>query len=331
MDVPVLGTQDRHEGSERWQASVGYRWYRSDRHFVGTDEQEDRTEEGSQVVNDVNLLDFGLHYDVNSRWSMSLSVPFQMADRSNALRDPMDVVIGRTKTHATGMGDILVSARRWMLNPEKHKKGNIKFGFGVKLPTGDPAVTDVRLRVDEDDRDGDGDITEFFPSVEHVDQSIQPGDGGFGVLVDFQSYYRFAADHWAYYGSATYLINPQGENGVTRGLGTATNSVTDFYVARTGMTWIPGEGHWGFSLGGRMEGTPWNDLVGNNDGFRRPGYTISIEPSFSWAHGPHAVTFAVPVALVRNRLKNEEDRAEGDHGDAAFADYSPILVYFRRF
>lgn len=329
----MLGTQDRHEGSERWLASVGYRWFRSDRHFVGRDEQEDRTAESSQVVNDVHIMDFGLHYDISPRWTLSASFPFQMADRSNPLRDPTtDEVIGRTLTHATGFGDISVLARRWMLDPKKHERGNIKFGFGVKLPTGDPSVTDVRFRVDEDDLDGDGNITEFFPSVEHVDQSIMPGDGGFGLLLDFQSFYRFAKEHAAYYGSASYLINPQGENGVTRGTSaTQTNSVTDFYVARTGVTWIPGTGHYGWSLGLRMEGTPWDDFIGSNAGFRRPGYSIGAEPGFSWSRGLNAVTFSAPIAIWRNRLKNEADRASGNHGDAAFADFSLIAGYFRRF
>src|SRR5678815_2295823 len=37
-----------------WQASVGYRWLHSDRHFTGDHEDKERQEEGSEVINDSN-------------------------------------------------------------------------------------------------------------------------------------------------------------------------------------------------------------------------------------------------------------------------------------
>lgn len=334
MDVPVLGAQDQFKEDERWQLSVGYRWFRSDRHFVGRDEQEDRTAEGSQVINNVHLLDLGLQYAIDSRWSVQLSLPFQMIDRSNPIRDDNRDVIARTQTSATGLGDALLVAHRWMLDPDKHAHGNIKFGFGLKLPTGAYNLVDTRQRYcgEGDDCPNGVEVGDLYPSVEHVDQSIMPGDSGLGVVLDFQSYYRFAGNRAAFYGSATYIINPEGENGVTRGTSaTSTNSITDFYVARTGLLWTPLARSFGFGLGGRIEGVPWDDVIGTNAGFRRPGYVISVEPGFNWGHGPHGVTFAAPIAVSRNRLKSESDRASGRHGDAAFADYSLLASYFLRF
>ena len=45
-----------------WQFNLGYRWMESDRHFVGTDEQEERQEEGSEVINKVHLFDVSVTY-----------------------------------------------------------------------------------------------------------------------------------------------------------------------------------------------------------------------------------------------------------------------------
>jgi len=325
MNVPILGDQDLFAGDQRWQVSVGYRWFRSDRHFVGTEEQKQRQREGSQVVNNVHLMDVGIQYNINARWSLELGIPFQFATRSSPIRDENRRVFDRSETHATGMGDVLVTAHRWMLDPATHLRGNIKFGFGIKLPTGSDSVTDIRTRYDEN-------TGQLYQSVEHVDQSIQPGDGGLGILLNIESFYRFATNRAAYYGSASYLINPQGENGVVRGTSTTTtNSIPDGYVARTGLMWTPPSIPFSFSLGGRLEGLPWNDLFGSNAGFRRPGYIISVEPGINWGHGPHGITFAAPIALVRNRVKSASDRETGRHGDAAFADYSLLLTYFRRF
>jgi len=335
MNVPVLGSQSEFNEDQRWQVSVGYRWFRSDRHFIGTDEQENRAEEGSQVINNVNLWDLGVQYQVNKRWNLQLALPFQSITRSNPIRDENRVVIGRTKTGATGIGDLLVTAHRWMLDPARHSNGNLRLGFGIKLPTGAYNVLDTRARYCEiGDTDCPPGVSagELYPSVEHVDQSIMPGDGGTGIVLDLEGYVSFAHDKVAYYGSATYIISPEGENGVTRGRSaTSTNSITDFYVARTGFYFsVPGTGL-GITVGARFEGVPWDDLWGSNAGFRRPGYVLSIEPGLTWTHGSHGVTFAAPWALVRNRLKSESDRERGRHGDAAFADFSLLASYFLRF
>ncbi|MBR9999534.1 MAG: hypothetical protein KFF73_11210, partial [Cyclobacteriaceae bacterium] len=80
-------------------------------------------------------------------------------------------------------------------------------------------------------------------------------------------------------------------------------------------------------LGGRMEGIPSSDLAGGSDGFRRPGYVISIEPGLSYSLGNFVAFVSVPIALERNRTQSYQDKklteATGDyrHGDAAFADY----------
>jgi hypothetical protein len=107
-------------------------------------------------------------------------------------------------------------------------------------------------------------------------------------------------------------------------------SVADQYLYRLGATWFPSE-KVGLSLGGRIEGIPVHDLVGDSDGFRRPGYATSVEPGFSYTSGQHTFSLNVPIALHRNREPSVPDLEEGGGGDAAFADYVIIFGYFRRF
>ena len=86
-------------------------------------------------------------------------------------------------------------------------------------------------------------------------------------------------------------------------------SETDQYVARVGASYA-GKSWKGFgaSLGGRLEGVPVEDLIGDSNGFRRPGYAISIEPGLSYSRGAYTFSLAVPYALYRNRTRSVADR-----------------------
>lgn len=317
MDAPVIGADGPAGGApQSWLVSFSWRYQKSFRHFVGDEEQHEREEEESQVINRVNLADIGIRYNVSSRWSVSASIPYLMASRSSPIRDANDVVIGRSISRGAGLGDITLVARRWMLDPAASSARNLSLGFGVKLPTGESGQVGTRIRM----IDG-----ELVTSVETVDQSIQPGDGGFGFLVDLATYQRLFGDRAAIYASGTYLSNPQGTNGIQTFRSRAsesTMSIADQYVARIGAnTIVPGLEHASFSLGFRAEGVPAEDLFGPSNGFRRPGYAYSIEPSLSYRFGTTTLSAAVPVAIHRNRTISVPDQARGGHGDAAFADW----------
>ncbi len=78
------------------------------------------------------------------------------------------------------------------------------------------------------------------------------------------------------------------------------------------------------TLCGRVEGLPAHDALGKSDGFRRPGYIISVEPGFGYRAKRVTYQLNLPVAVYRNRTKTVDDRADPTgqkHGDAAFADY----------
>jgi hypothetical protein len=80
------------------------------------------------------------------------------------------------------------------------------------------------------------------------------------------------------------------------------------------------------SLGGPIEGVPVHDRVGGSDGFRRPGYAVSVKPGVTAVFGATSASLYAPAAVYRNRERSVADRrltqASGifRHGDAAFAD-----------
>jgi len=307
---------------ERWQLSIGFRKQRSHRHFVGTVEQKNREREGTEIVNDVYLWDVGLTYNFTPRTSLSVSVPIQHATRVSPARFNAAGVETRPKqvSHGHGIGDMSIGAKVWLLDPgrEDRPRQNIAFGFGVKLPTGNEGVTDV-----------------VNGQTVVVDQSIQLGDGGFGFTLSTDMYKRL----WrtTLYGSGIYLFNPRNTNGVRTGRGRASEaimSVADQYLARAGVIVpIPKAPGWAASFGGRIEGIPVRDAFGKSDGFRRPGYALSVEPGVSWvrSRGREMWSASVAIPVERNRRVSLSDMQDNRHGDAAFADYVLVLGYARRF
>jgi hypothetical protein len=328
MDAPVLGVaESSYNGPNRWQVSMNWRHQRSDRHFVGSEEQTERKAEGSEVINHINIVDLRIRYNATPQWSFTFGIPYFRAARSSGIRDANREIVARSRVESGEVGDIVLKADRLLWKPLTHPNGNVSFGLGVKLPTGKDDVEDTRLRLVNG---------KYVTDVTTVDQSIQPGDGGYGILLDLQGFQRIPRSRFALYGSASYLINPKETNGVPtfrNNLGEEIMSVADQYVGRVGASYAFKKTKGvGASLGLRLEGVPVEDLIGGSKGFRRPGYAISIDPGASYSWGPNTLSLGVPVALYRNRTRSVPDRAiPGRHGDAAFADYIIFLGYWRRY
>lgn len=302
-----------------WQINASYRNFKSFRHFRGKEEEENRVAEGSDVRNYTNFLDLGVTRFLSERWSISFSLPFQSTSRSSLYEHD-----GKTRhfTSATGVGDLRVTTSFWLLRPGS--KGNVQLGLGVKLPTGQYDYMDYFFKNDS------------TRSLGPVDQSIQPGDGGTGLTGELNAFLNLNK-YLGFYGNAFYLINPRNHNGVSTARGgtpsatalkykTAVMSVADQYFARIGANFIYKKMTLG--AGARLEGIPSKDLVGQSDGFRRPGYIVALEPSVSYQIGSLNVFAAVPIAMERNRVQNQSDIQRSKDtgtkviGDAAFADYS---------
>ncbi|HEY1005523.1 MAG TPA: hypothetical protein VGD92_00035 [Sphingobacteriaceae bacterium] len=328
--VCTMEHPDDSSSVRSWQLNTSYRYFRSFRHFRGSEEQKERLVENTEVINWQNFLDLSLIRHLNNRWSLSVGVPVIYNTRSSLYEH------GRTERHSSragGIGDIRVIANRWMLNPARSPKGNFQLGLGVKAPTGRAGATDEFFNVGENGS----------PQVRPVDQSIQPGDGGWGAITELTGYY--ALNHrLSAYTNLYYLVNPREMNGVRTYRETLSAqlanesimSVPDQYMARAGV-------NYGFnsplslSAGARVEGIPVNDLVGGSDGFRRPGYVVSAEPAASYQFKKVNFFAAVPVALYRDRTQSVTDKENsvirGTHvqGDAAFADYSVNVGFVVKF
>jgi hypothetical protein len=325
QSAPVIGVQcagkegsGSHDsgrlGSGRWQLSIGFRKQRSHRHFVGTEEQRQRAEQGSEVVNNIYLYDVGLTYAINRRFNLGVSVPIQRATRRGGSSTQI--------FHSFGIGDISVMGRMWLFPQPAESAHNVSFGVGLKLPTGKPDVKDTVI------------LANGTLSTRVVDQSIQLGDGGWGIPLDVQAYKRFGKT--TLYASATYLLNPRDTNGVPTGRGRpseAIMSVADQYLARIGVSRpIPKTRQWAFTIGWRIEGVPVRDLIGKSNGFRRPGYGMAIEPGVQYFRAKDVWSLTVPIAAGRNRKRSVSDILVGSRGgDAAFADYMIMAGYSHRF
>lgn len=308
-----------------WQFNFGYRYQKSDRHFTGSHEDKNRAREHSEVINKVHLMDFGITHAFTKRISGSASLPVLIATRSTPIRNASNDLIGRDLQRTEAIGDLVVSAKSWVLDPETFLRGNFAFSLGVKLPTGQD---DVRHKATV--RRGNV----FTREERTVDQSIQPGDGSFGAILGLDAFYQ-VYERITLFAAGSYLLNPRATNGVPtfrNGSGEEEMSVTDAYLAKVGIASpIPFLEKYGFSvsLAGRLEGVPVRDLIGSSRGFRRPGYAYSIEPGIAWSMKGHTLGVSAPVALYRNRQRSvPDDRAEPQrHGDAAFADYMILVSY----
>lgn len=304
-----------------WQFSMNYRYFHSYKHFVGKEEQKHRVEEGTNVINDDHSILLGGLYALNKHWSFAAIIPVVYINRSS-LYEHMGNGGDRYSSHSQGLGDMRLAAY-YSVIPQT-VKGNLTIGLGVKLPTGNFNYHD------------DFHKKEGLKSLP-VDESIQPGDGGFGITTEIDFSQRIARN-LQLYASGLYLFSPSNTNGTIVRNAKVNDipmsdemSVADQFLLRLGARYAIH--HFQFSLGGRFEGVAVKDVFGESDGFRRPGYILSAEPAAYYEVKRHTFGLNVPIALVRNRTQSLLDKKATEitgqykHGDAAFADYLISLSY----
>jgi hypothetical protein len=257
-----------------WIFNANNRYFKSFRHFVGTEEQKQRIAQGTEVINHAYTLDLALTRIVNNRWSFSLDVPVNANTRSSLYEHGGKE---RHSTHSFGVGDIRFTTYAWLLDPAKSPRGNIQVGLGIKLPTGDYKYQDYFY-------------TDSSKALGPVDQSIQLGDGGTGFTTEVNAYHVFS-EVISVYGNFYYLFNPREQNGVSTARAGRANaaaiangsdvmSVPDQYMLRAGANFSFRD--LTVSAGVRDECLPVHDLIGGSNGFRRPGYVISAEPGLTY-------------------------------------------------
>jgi hypothetical protein len=298
-----------------WQISIGYRYQPSNRHFRGDEEQHERDEANSEILNIYHLFDVSISRQITRRWSLNASVPVLFS-----YRDQKYPPIAEQRVRS--IGDMTVGARVWLFRPPTESGGNVGVGFNLKLPTGDYNATTLSTY-----RDG-------TTVLATNDQSIMAGDGGTGFSLDFQAYKPIPWQSMVYF-SGAYLFNPRNTNGVSTfrtAPGEEVMSVADQYLLRGGVSRpIPKMPGFVATFGARWEGVPAHDAIGGSDGFRRPGYAVSLDPGLLYSRGSSVYSVSVPFAIHRDRTRSVPDIRNGRHGDAAFADYAIIVGFSRSF
>jgi len=324
----VFGSSNPYAQAGETQLSISSRNLRSTDHYNRDVEQVARQTLGSYVLNIQHAFDVNVTHVFSERFSASVGVPFVAAQWG--IPSPTTAGEGaRANQKAHGIGDISATGRAWILPTNRFKSGNISVGLGVKFPTGNEAATDVYPNINGTDA-----------KEKPVDQSVQPGDGGWGVLFEMNGFKRIP--HGQLFGSASYLANPRDRNSTTSigynisaaaappidPNGTSYNSVPDQYLVRLGGAFPMGRTGFVASLAWHAEGLPRYDLFGESHGFRRPGIEMFVEPGITYAKGPHVYNFSVPVAYYRNRFPNP---ITGNAGDATFPNYIFLASYGYRF
>jgi hypothetical protein len=304
-----------------WTIAMNNRYFKSFRHFVGTQQQKQRVAEGTEVINHVFSTELSLVRQINSRWSFGLFVPVISNARSSLYEHDR---INRYTTHSFGLGDVRFAGYYWLVDPKKMSKANVQVGLGLKLPTGDYRYQDFFHKNDS--------VKILGP----VDQSIQLGDGGTGVTLEMNAFYN-TSKTTSLYLNGFYLSNPREQNGVSTSRGGAPSassilygsdvmSVPDQYMLRAGLSYQIS--NFSCSGGMRMECVPAEDLIGGSNGFRRPGYVLSAEPVVAYKVKHTQFYLSVPVAVQRNRTQSVPDKIRTEKtgvyskGDAAFSDYT---------
>jgi hypothetical protein len=267
-----------------------------------------------------NLENLNVMYQATDRISIQANLPVLFASRRSNN--------GYATLHTSGIGDMSVGAQSWLWSPKKATQGNIELGLALQMPTGKDRIQNSLSLTPG-----------AAPVLVTPDYSVQPGQGAWGMVMQWQAFRTFGET--TLFTDGDYVMTQGGNNGVISSHGGASltptvvtnpitqlNAIQDQYMVEIvgahpapkikGLTW---------TLGVRDEGVPARNLIGDDLGFRRPGFAISLEPGFIYTRGNNMIQANIGIAMYRDRTKSVPDKMFGTHGDAAFADYVWMLNY----
>jgi hypothetical protein len=309
-----------------YQITIGERHQFSYQHYVGDVYQEYRAQDKTQVENRINIVTANLTYQWSPRISFEVDAPFLFASRKSQ-NSPI-------KYASSGLGDTIIGANIWIKNPGNAPRSNLSGGLGVLMPTGNDDVTNTV----------DTNTTGTGPAVEvtaPVDYSIQPGNGGWGLVMQWMGYQRLGKT-LVFYTDGDYIATQGGTNGVQRGATLSTTTplnnyvaISDQYLMEAGVAFpvpIPRVKGLSATVGPRDEGVPAYNLFPNsNAGFRRPGFAVTVGPGMQYSRGSNLLTAGIYKAVHRDRTGSYPDSVYHTHGDAAFAQYVWLASLTHRF
>jgi hypothetical protein len=300
--------------AHQWQIDFTYRYLPGGPWYVGTQATPSAAPHGQPVHLHINSFELSVDYGVTDRFNVTLDVPFQYATQSYVYPD-----LHYHEVSAGGLGDIGFYGTYWLLNPKKHLTSNVSVSLGVKTPSGNNEVM--------------GNFWNANGSVTRapVDQSIQLGDGGWGVTFQAQGYKQLF-HRTTGYANGLYLLSPKDATNVPSPVSGAVLSVPDVYSARAGMAYaISPEHGLSASLGVRIDGIPVDDIAGKSDGFRRPGYNLYIDPGVSYVHGRNIFAVNLPASVYQDFKHSNLDVKIHRVGGGDLATYLVLAQYSYRF
>ena len=305
-----------------WLINVNSRYLKIARSYAGPDRTNIPPED--ERINETFITNFGLARLFENGWSLTIDVPLAANSRTTwQEHDPTNPNKVHHTVHSFGLGDIRITAYKWLWDPTVTHRANVQLGFGLKLPTGDYKYQDYFHKAA-------GKI------VAPVNSTIQLGDGGTGFSTELNAFYTINKS-FSLYASGFYLFNPRDQNGVSSidGGGTPSdiqietgdfvNSVPDAYTARAGANFTAK--NFVFWLGGRIEGQPTYDLIGQSNGTRRAGQIVSIEPGINYKVNKTLIYLFVPIPVERKTQQTVPDKMRSEItgtysiSPGGFADY----------
>jgi hypothetical protein len=315
---PVPGALgDIYLPGRTWQIGMAYRRLVSDQFVVGREVRNEMGPGGQAPVLRSNTVTLSLSYAPTPRFWLEFNLPFMAG---SATRKYADQAVHTTS--AAGLGDLNLIANYWLWGTGLRPRGNLALGLGLKAPTGDHAAEDNFWT-------SSGQVLRF-----PVDQSIQLGDGGWGVILQAQGFQPVLSRGYLY-GAASYTINPRKTTEVVREPGSPIHwGVPDLFNLRLGMTWRlrPGQGL-SLSLGGRLDGTTRRDLIGGRDeGFRRPAVVVYLDPGIALNRQSQTLALTVPLRIYKNFRPSYLDPAvTGKPGGGGLATSLLFVSFAQRF
>jgi hypothetical protein len=313
--VSLGGQGQAYQPAREWQLTLAYRRLVSNEWFIGTEESSSRAPGGKPPVFVIHTFVADVAYAIDDRYRVRLSVPVSTGSLSRVWPDQSY----REQT-ATGIGDVSLLGEAWILQPRTHERGNMAVGLGVKAPTGNHRTA-----------------SQFYTATGPVDfpadQTIQPGDGGWAILLQGQGF-RQVTERTHVYGVASYMASPKARSDVQSAPNSGQYwSVPDIYSARLGgafSVW-PDQGLT-VSLGGRVDGIPVHDLLGGGDEYtiKRSAYVAFADPGMSLTRGRGTLTVSVPYRVMVNRQKSLYEQRTNGLNAGGFARYLVFASYSHR-
>jgi hypothetical protein len=304
--VTLGGEGQAYQPAHEWQFTLAYRRLASNQFFVGTQEASARAPGGQSPVFRIHTVVADVAYALNDRFRVSASLP---VSKGSLGRIWPDGAFHEQRT--TGIGDLSVAGEAWVLEPRQHERGNVALAVGVKAPTGSHSLA-----------------SQFYAASGAVpfpaDQTIQPGDGGWSLLLNTRAF-RQLTERTHAYAFGSYMVSPKARSDVMSGPNSGIFwSVPDVYSAKLGAAYavMPDQGLT-LSLGGRIDGIPVRDLIGGGDdsSIKRTAYVIFADPGLSFSVGKSTLTLNVPYRVKVNREKSLQEQATNGLNGGGFAKY----------